>query len=200
MRQDRIKMKFGYARVSTKDQHLDTQIDILLQAGIERRNIFTDTISGKRSERPGLDTMLAKLRADSDDEVVVVKLDRLGRSMPHIIGLIDGFRNDGIGFRSINDGVDTSTANGRLLLNMLTSIAEYERELVRERTMAGLATARAEGKLGGRKKVMDEKLAKRVLALTDSGHSPAEIATVLGKSRPTGYRYAKEAEEMREHL
>ena len=120
--------------------------------------------------------------------------------MAHIASLIEKFKNEDITLVSITDGIDTSTSAGRMMAGMVITMAEYERELISERTTASLQKARENGRVGGRARVMDEKLARRVLALVDSGHSPAEVATVLGKSRPTGYRYVKEAEEMREHL
>lgn len=186
--------KFGYARVSTEAQALENQTSVLQTAGIESGNIYTDKVSGKRAARPGLDAMRAKLR--EGDEVVVVKLDRLGRSMQHIINLVGEFRADGIEFTSINDGVDTSTANGRLLLNLLTSMAEYERELISERTTAGLETARAQGRVGGRKKAMTPKLAKKIDALVLAGYKATEIAEDLEVSRATAYRYLDEYKEV----
>lgn len=190
---------FGYARVSTNDQSVEQQVDALLAAGVEEGNILRDVgVSGTRQQRPGLDALLAQLRPG--DTVKVWKLDRLGRSMAHIAGLIQDFKNQGITLVSITDGIDTSTSAGRMMAGMVITMAEYERELISERTTASLAKARANGRVGGRAKVMDEKLARRVLALIDSGHSAPEIASILGKSRPTGYRYVSEAEAMREHL
>lgn len=190
---------FGYARVSTSDQKVDQQIDALIAAGVDSESILRDVgVSGTRQQRPGLDALLAQLRPG--DTVKVWKLDRLGRSMAHIASLIEQFKNDGITLVSITDGIDTSTSAGRMMAGMVITMAEYERELISERTTASLQKARENGRVGGRTRVMDEKLARRVLALVDSGHSPAEVASVLGKSRPTGYRYVKEAEEMREHL
>ena len=181
-------MKFGYARVSTKDQNIGMQVDALVDAGVDPANIFTDEgVSGKRANRPGLDAMLSKLR--KGDEVVVWRLDRLGRSMIHVAQLGERFANDGVGFKSISDGVDTSTSTGRLLFNLLTSIAEYEREMIVERTTAGLATARAQGKTGGRKKVMTPELARTIDSLVKGGHKATEIAATLKVSRATAYRY-----------
>lgn len=190
---------FGYARVSTSNQSIDQQISALIDAGVNEKNIIRDEgVSGTRQQRPGLDALLAQLRPG--DTIKVWKLDRLGRSMAHIASLIEKFKNDNITLVSITDGIDTSTSAGRMMAGMVITMAEYERELISERTTASLQKARENGRVGGRTRVMDEKLARRVLALVDSGHSPAEVATVLGKSRPTGYRYVKEAEEMREHL
>ena len=188
-------MKFGYARVSTKDQNIGMQVDALVDAGVERENIFTDEgVSGKRSSRPGLDAMLGKLR--EGDEVVVWRLDRLGRSMIHVAQLGEDFKNQGVGFRSISDGVDTSSSTGRLLFNLLVSVAEYEREMIIERTTAGLASARAQGKTGGRKKVMTPELARTIDSLVKGGHKATEIASTLKVSRATAYRYLGEYEEV----
>lgn len=186
-------MKFGYARVSTKDQNIGMQVDALVDAGVERENIFTDEgVSGKRSSRPGLDAMLGKLR--EGDEVVVWRLDRLGRSMIHVAQLGENFKNRGVGFKSISDGVDTSSSTGRLLFNLLVGIAEYEREMIIERTTAGLASARAQGKTGGRKKVMTPELARTIDSLVKGGHKATEIASTLKVSRATAYRYLSEYE------
>ncbi|QQB15568.1 recombinase family protein [Brevibacterium casei] len=190
---------FGYVRVSTNDQTVDQQVDALSAAGVEEESILQDVgVSGTRQQRPGLDSLLAQLRPG--DTVKVWKLDRLGRSMAHIATLIEQFKNAGITLVSITDGIDTSTSAGRMMAGMVITMAEYERELISERTTASLAKARENGKVGGRRRVMNEKLARRVLALIDSGHTAPEIAEVLGKSRPTGYRYVREAEEMRETL
>lgn len=190
---------FGYVRVSLSTQSVSQQISALIDAGVDEKNIIRDEgVSGTRQQRPGLDALLTQLRPG--DTVKVWKLDRLGRSMAHIASLIEQFKNDGITLVSITDGIDTSTSAGRMMAGMVITMAEYERELISERTTASLQKARENGRVGGRTRVMDEKLARRVLALVDSGHSPAEVASVLGKSRPTGYRYVKEAEEMREHL
>lgn len=188
-------MKFGYARVSTKDQNIGMQVDALVDAGVERENIFTDEgVSGRRSSRPGLDAMLDKLR--EGDEVVVWRLDRLGRSMIHVAQLGEDFKNQGVGFKSISDGVDTSSSTGRLMFNLLVSVAEYERELIVERTTAGLASARAQGKTGGRKKVMTPELARTIDSLVKGGHKATEIALTLKVSRATAYRYLGEYEEV----
>lgn len=190
---------FGYVRVSLSTQSVSQQISALIDAGVDEKNIIRDEgVSGTRQQRPGLDALLTQLRPG--DTVKVWKLDRLGRSMAHIASLIEQFKNENITLVSITDGIDTSTSAGRMMAGMVITMAEYERELISERTTASLQKARENGRVGGRTRVMDEKLARRVLALIDSGHSPAEVASVLGKSRPTGYRYVKEAEEMREHL
>lgn len=187
-------MRYGYVRVSTKDQKVDVQVDELLTAGVSRENVFADVgVSGKRASRPGLDALLATLMPG--DEVVVTKLDRLGRSMIHTAQLAQGFREDGIGFKSLKDSVDTSTASGRMMFNLLATFAEYERELIVERTVAGLEHARANGRVGGRRPVMQRPLALQVKGLVDGGLKPAEIAKQLKVSRATAYRYLRAYEE-----
>lgn len=181
-------MRYGYARVSTKSQEIGSQIDELVAAGVAERAIFRDVgVSGKRASRPGLDAMLAGLQFG--DEVVVVKLDRLGRSMLHTAQLATNFRERGVGFRSLKDNIDTSTATGRMMFNLLATFAEYEREMIVERTIAGLEHARENGRLGGRKHVMQRPLALQVKALVDGGLKPVEIAKQLKVGRATAYRY-----------
>jgi len=188
---------YGYVRVSTKDQKVDVQVDELVAVGVERANIFVDIgVSGKRASRPGLDALLAALQPG--DEVVVTKLDRLGRSMIHTAQLAQGFREGGIGFKSLKDSVDTSTASGRMMFNLLASFAEYERELIVERTLAGLEHARANGRVGGRRPVMRRPLALQIKALVDGGLKPAEIAKQLKVGRATAYRYIATYEEVLE--
>ena len=140
-------MKIGYARVSTKDQNLELQTAALQKAACEK--IYKETQSAVK-ERPELQSMLNHLR--QGDVVVVWKLDRLGRSLKHLIDLVSDFREKGIEFISLNDSIDTTTVTGRLTFNIFASFAEFERELIRERTMAGLQAARERGRIGGRKK------------------------------------------------
>ena len=181
-------MRYGYARVSTKSQEIGSQVDDLVTAGVAPENIFKDVgVSGKRASRPGLDAMLAAVQPG--DDVVVVKLDRLGRSMLHTAQLAAGFREREVGFHSLRDGVDTSTASGRMMFGLLATFAEYEREMMVERTLAGLEHARENGRVGGRKPVMQRPLALQVKALSDGGLRPVEIAKQLKVSRATAYRY-----------
>jgi DNA invertase Pin-like site-specific DNA recombinase len=143
----------GYARVSTLDQSLDLQIDELKAAGCKK--IFTDKISGARAERPGLDGCIKTLRGG--DTLMVWRLDRLGRSMPHLVTVVTELREKKIGFKSLRDGViDTTTASGELIFNIFAALAQFDRELIRERTRAGLKAARARGRSGGRKPVSKE--------------------------------------------
>lgn len=179
-------MKVGYARVSTHEQNLDLQIDALTKAGCEK--IYTDKISGSKSSRPELDDMLKNLR--SGDTIVVWKLDRLGRSIKHLIELSEQLQSRNIALESIQDKIDTSTASGRLYFNMMASLAEFERDLIRERTKAGLESAKARGRQGGRPtKMTDEKLA-RAKELHEEGRlSIKEICTMTGVSKATLYRH-----------
>lgn len=140
-------MLIGYARVSTQDQQLHLQLDDLARAGCER--IFQEKVSSAKV-RPQLGLLVDSLRAG--DTVVVWKLDRLGRSMKELITLINEFQDKEVGFRSLNDAIDTTTAQGRLVFNLFASLAEFERDLIRERTQAGLSAARSRGRLGGARK------------------------------------------------
>jgi len=146
-------VKVGYARVSTNNQNLELQIDALEKAGCEK--IYRDIVSGARTERPGLNEMVNNLR--SDDVLVIWKLDRLGRSLNHLIGLVNSLIEKKIGLQSLNDPIDTTTPQGRLSFNLFASLAEFERDLIRERTQAGLSAARARGRNGGRPKGIPKK-------------------------------------------
>lgn len=184
-------MKIGYARVSTKDQNLDLQIEALQKAGCEK--IFEEKISGSTKNRPELDKMIEQFR--EGDELYVWRLDRLGRSLKNIIYLVLSLSEKGIIIKGLTDGVDTSTINGRLFLNLMASLAEYERELIRERTKAGLQSARARGRLGGRPKGYSKETISKLLLMRsvykDVKKSPEEIYTALDLTRATFYRYAK---------
>ena len=178
-------MLIGYARVSTQDQNLELQKQALLLSGCER--IYEDKMSGSRSERPGLTKALEMLR--TDDTLVVWKLDRLGRSVKNLVDIVNELEQRNVHFKSITDVIDTSTPSGRFFFHVMASLAQMERELIIERTKAGLEIARQLGRKGGRKRVMtDSKLeaAKKLLA---SGVSPKDVATNLGLSIPTLYRW-----------
>ena len=182
-------MIIGYARVSTEDQNLDLQLDALKDAGCEK--VFQDKISGVKEERNGLSQVLEVLRPG--DALVVWKLDRLGRSLQHLISVINELKKEGIYFRSIKESLDTSSSTGKLIFHIFGALAEFERDIIRERTMAGLKAARARGRVGGRPKVMDVgklKLAKTLMA--DNTRSVGEICEVLGVSKATLYWYLKE--------
>jgi DNA invertase Pin-like site-specific DNA recombinase len=181
-------MLIGYARISTDDQNLDLQRDALKKAGCEQ--IFTDRVSGTKANRPGLTEALSHLR--SGDILVVWRLDRLGRSLRHLIDTITELQERGVGFKSLTENIDTTTSGGRLVFNIFASLAEFEREIIRERTQAGLTAARARGKLGGRPKALSESKAEMARQLyLDRTHSIAEICQTLGISRTTFYRYVK---------
>ena len=182
-------MLVGYARVSTTDQNLDLQRDALKAAGCER--IFTDTASGAKTERPGLIQLLKECR--QGDTLVVWKLDRLGRSLPHLIEIVREMETQGIGFKSLQENIDTTTSGGKLIFHIFASLAEFERDLIRERTNAGLSAARARGKRGGRPRgVMDTNKQKAALALkNDTSRSVSEICEILGVSRNTYYKYVR---------
>lgn len=184
-------MLIGYARISTKNQNLDLQIDALQKAGCEK--IFRDQISGSLMSRPALDLLLKEIR--KGDVLVIWKLDRLGRSFKDLINLVNEFLEKGIGLKSLNDPIDTTTPHGRLIFNIFGSLAEFERELIKERTIAGLEAARSRGKFGGRPK----GLSKKALATAHSAEllykegrlSVSEICEQLAITRATLYKYLR---------
>lgn len=189
------RMKIGYARVSTQDQLLDMQLDELKRANCQR--IFQEKISSAK-ERPQLLKMLEMLR--EGDTVVVYKLDRLGRSLRELVNLIAQFEENKIAFVSLKDGIDTSTAQGRFFLNIFASLAEFERDIIRERTMAGLSAARARGRMGGKKKGLSpeaNKKAETAVLLYQQKKSAEEIAGIIGVGRTTVYRYLQEKGQKR---
>jgi DNA invertase Pin-like site-specific DNA recombinase len=178
-------MLIGYARVSTQDQNLDLQREALTKAGCQR--VFEDTVRGTRADRPGLTRVLETLR--EDDILVVWKLDRLGRSVKQLVDLVSALQKQGVQFKSLTDAIDTSTPSGRFFFHVMARLAEMERELMVERTRAGLDVARRLGRKGGRKpKMTDSKIesAKKLLA---SGIPPRDVAKNLGVSIPTLYRW-----------
>jgi DNA invertase Pin-like site-specific DNA recombinase len=181
---------FGYARVSTDDQDLSLQLDALTKHGIAASRIFKDKLSGSKADRPGLSRCLEAL--EGGDTVVVWRLDRLGRSMRHLITLVEDLRERGVGFRSLQEGViDTTSASGDLIFNIFSALAQFERRLIQERTKAGLAIARARGRHGGRPRLNSEEarvLAAKKLA-KDTSLSIDEICRSLKISRSTYYRY-----------
>ena len=178
----------GYARVSTADQDLALQRDALDRVGCVR--IFTDTASGKLAERPGLAQALDYLRPG--DVLTVWKLDRLGRSLQHLIGVVSGLKDRGIAFRSLTEGFDTSSPGGQLVFHIFGSLAEFERSLIVERTRAGLDAARARGRTGGRRPVLTPEQVTVARQMHSLGEPPAKIARVLGCGRSSLYRYLGE--------
>lgn len=187
----RTIMIFGYERVSTKDQTFNLQTDALKKHGCEK--VFSDIASGAKSSRPALDTLMSQLRPG--DVIVVYKLDRLGRSLKHLIQLIDSLAAMKVGLVSLNDPVDTTSAQGRLITNIFASIAEFERELIAERTKAGLMAARARGRKGGRPEGLSHEAQNKAAAaesLYKSGNlSISEICHQLGIAKSTLYKYLR---------
>src|SRR3954447_17664228 len=182
-------MFVGYARVSTTDQTLDLQRDALTKAGCTK--IFTDTASGAKSEREGLTEAISYVRAG--DTLAVWKLDRLGRSLKDLITRITELETRKIGFRSLTEQIDTTTSGGKLIFHIFGALAEFERDIIKERTNAGLEAARTRGKLGGRPKSLTaskQALAQKLYA--DKETSVTEICKMLGISRRTLWRYVKE--------
>lgn len=189
-------MLVGYARVSTGDQTLDLQGDALDKAGCDR--VFTDILSGSKSVRPGLDEFLVFVR--DGDTLVVWRLDRLGRSLPHLIEMVTTLQARGVGFRSLTEAIDTTTTGGKLIFHFFGALAEFERHVIRERTNAGLAAARARGRTGGRPKAISDpkksELARRLYA--DKSNHIGTICSTLGISRSTLYRIVRVQEKVQE--
>ena len=180
-------MLIGYARVSTEDQNLDLQHRALKAAGCEQ--IFEEQISGVAMKRPGLNQALAVL--GEGDVLAVWRLDRLGRSLPHLIELIRELGERGAGFRSLSESIDTTTAGGRLVFHMMGALAEFERALIQERTRAGMRAARARGARVGRKRALSPSQIDHARKLIESGESPSAIARSLKVGRATLYRALK---------
>jgi len=178
-------MLVGYARVSTLDQNLDLQRTALTQTGCGK--IYEDRMSGTHTERPGLKLTLEVLR--EGDTLVVWKLDRLGRSVKGLVGLVTELADRGINFKSLTDSIDTGTPSGRFFFHVMASLAQMERELTVERTKAGLIAARQQGRIGGRKRKMTDSKIESAKKLLASGVPPKEVAENLGISIPTLYRW-----------
>lgn len=178
-------MLIGYARVSTAEQNVDLQIDALKHAGCER--IFSEAASGARVDRKALAEALSFAR--EKDVFVVWKLDRLGRTVGQLVDFVGALKERGVEFRSLTDGIDTTTPAGRFFFHMMAALAEMERDLIRERTMAGLAAARARGRTGGRKRALSApQLAQARLLLQHPDQTMDAVATTFGISRSTLYR------------
>jgi DNA invertase Pin-like site-specific DNA recombinase len=182
---ERTAVQIGYARVSTEDQNLELQLDALKQAGWKR--VFTDKISGTRANRPGLDDALSHVR--EGDTLTVWKLDRLGRSVKGLVDLVADLERRQVHFKSLTDRIDTKTPAGRFFFHVMASLAQMERELITERTRAGLAAARKLGRIGGRKRRMTDSKVASARKLLESGVPPREVALNLGVSVPTLYRW-----------
>lgn len=180
-------MYIGYMRVSTDNERQTTNLqkDALLKAGIDPRHIFEDRTSGAKDKRPSLEKALEFLR--QGDCLVVWKLDRLGRSLSHLLGIINGLREKGIAFKSLTEQMDTTTAHGEFLFNVFGSLAQYERALIKERVMAGLEAARRRGRIGGRPRVIDEEKMEAILDALKEGTSKAAICRNFSVKRTTLY-------------
>lgn len=177
-------MLIGYARVSTQDQNLDAQTDELTKAGCEKN--YSDKISGTTEERAGLDELLEFAR--SGDVLVVCRLDRLGRTLKKLILMVEELEKKGIGFKSLRENIDTTTAGGRLIFHVFGALAEFERALISERTKSGLTAAKARGRCGGRTRLMDDSKIQQAKALYQSQIPILEICRTLGVSKGTLYR------------
>jgi DNA invertase Pin-like site-specific DNA recombinase len=189
-------MNIGYARVSTQEQNLELQLDALTKVGCGR--IFEDHASGAKMARPGLDQAFSHLR--EGDVLVIWRLDRLGRTIRGLIELVGELRERGIGFRSLTEAFDTSTSGGRLIFHIFAALAEMERDLIRERTQAGLAAARARGRNGGRKpKINGKKLTHARELLANRDISVGEVAATLGVDRSTLYRALARMQQVMPH-
>jgi DNA invertase Pin-like site-specific DNA recombinase len=179
-------MLIGYARISSNnDQILDLQLDALKAAGCSK--YFSDKISGAKKSKPGLEKALSCLR--ENDTLVIWKLDRLGRNVKGLIDLVSDLDDKGIQFHSLTDGIDTSTPAGRFFFHVMASLAQMERELLIERTRAGLAAAKERGRVGGRKRLMTPTKLEAAKKLLDEGMPPKEVAQNLTVSVPTLYRW-----------
>ena len=178
-------MLVGYMRVSTDGdrQTFDLQRDALLSAGVDERHLFEDRVSGSRSERRGLAKALAFIK--SGDCLVVWKLDRLGRSLPHLLTTVSDLRARGIGFRSLTEQMDTATPQGELLFHVFGALAQFERSLIQERVQAGLAAARRRGRRGGRPMAIDAEKLAAVTSALDGGASKAAVCRTFGIKRST---------------
>jgi DNA invertase Pin-like site-specific DNA recombinase len=178
-------MIVGYCRVSISDdrQTTDLQQDALLNIGIDERNIFKDQASGSQGKRPGLKACLDYLK--EGDILVVWRLDRLGRSLPHLLEIVTGLKARGIGFRSLNETIDTTTATGELLFHLFGALAQYERALIRERVIAGLRAAERRGRRGGRPRVLDHEKIEAARELLAGGRTMSAAARTLGIPRST---------------
>ena len=197
-------MKIGYSRISKSDgsQTLDLQTDALLKEGVKKENIYQDKISGSKEERPGLENCLKALR--EGDTLVVWKLDRLGRSLKHLVNTVQDLTNRNIGFKVLQGhgaNIDTTTANGKLIFGIFAALAEFERELIRERTMAGLSSARARGRIGGRKFQMTKaKVRLAQVAMQNRETKISDLCKELGGiTKQTLYRYVSPTGELRDY-
>lgn len=183
-------MRIGYARVSTDDQNLSLQLDALAKAGCDK--IYEDRMSGAKAARPGLQLALEVARAG--DLLVVWRLDRLGRSLKDLIEMVSQMEARGVGFQSLQESVDTTSSGGKLIFHIFGALAEFERQLIRERTQAGLTAARARGRRGGRPKALEPTKRQLAVKLYHAKEHPVdEICRMMGISKPTLYKYVAES-------
>jgi len=196
-------MRIGYTRVSKTDgsQALDLQIDALVKAGVSPKHIYSDKASGKKDDRPGLSNCLKALR--HGDVLVVWKLDRLGRDLRHLVNTVQDLSERGIGFKVLTGkgaNIDTTSAGGNLIFGIFAALAEFERELIRERTKAGLAAARARGRSGGRKFALSKTQVRLAqAAMGDKETVVSELCDELGITRATLYRYIDPKGQLRDY-
>lgn len=178
-------MLIGYMRVSSDSDRQTTalQRDALTAVGVDPRHLFEDKASGARDDRPGLQSCLDYVK--DGDTLVVWKLDRLGRSLPHLLDIVASLREKGVAFRSLTEGMDTETPHGELLFQIFGALAQYERALTRERVQAGLAAARRRGKRGGRPTAIEAEKLEAVIAALDAGTSKAAVCRTFGIARST---------------
>ncbi|HQS96798.1 MAG: resolvase [Novosphingobium sp. 17-62-19] len=178
-------MMVGYVRVSSVDdrQSIDLQHDALIAAGVDERHIYSDKASGARDDRPGLKACLAFLK--EGDGLVVWKLDRLGRSLPHLLSIVTDLKDHGISFRSLTEQMDTTTPHGELLFSLFGALAQYERALTRERVVAGLAAAKRRGRKGGRRPTIDDETLESITEALNAGSSKASVCRTFKVPRST---------------
>lgn len=181
--------EWGYARISTAGQTHDAQRDALLSAGVEPENLIVETISGAKKDRPRLEYLLD--RVQPGDRITIWRLDRLGRSLSHLVQLVEDLTKREVAVRSLTEGIDASTSSGRMTLHIFGALAEFERELNRERTKAALEAARARGKPIGRPSPITKEQAEQIRRLDSEGRSQAQIARATGVSRPAVGRFLR---------
>ncbi len=175
-------MLIGYARVSTPDQKINLQLDALKKYGIDERNIFREQMTGAIEKRPVLDNMLEYLK--DGDILVVYKLDRLGRSLPNLLKIMENLKKKNVKFKSITENIDTETVSGNLIFHVMALLSDFERSLLVERTKAGIEAAKARGvKCGGRKEVLNDEQKKQVIEFREQGKPLSYIARMMGVSR-----------------
>lgn len=180
-------MTYGYARVSTEDQNLDRQVDMLTQKNVDM--MFTEKMSGTKKSRPELDRLLSLLEAG--DTVIVESLSRLGRSTKNLIELVEFFQEKGVHLVSLKESIDTSTPSGKLLFTLMSAIAQFERDTIEERTREGLNAARARGRVGGRPRTKKEKISKALRLYATGEYTLKEIEEITDVKKSTLYRYMK---------